>query len=34
MSIVQVIHLYDIEFALCLSVRDVVSHLSRCDLIV
>jgi hypothetical protein len=34
MSVVQVFHLYDIEFGLCLSVRDVVSHLSRCDLTV
>jgi hypothetical protein len=25
-------HLYDVEFGLCLSVRDVVSHLSRCEL--
>jgi hypothetical protein len=34
MSVVQVFHLYDIEFGLCLNVRDVVSHLSRCDLTV
>jgi hypothetical protein len=27
-------HLYDIEFGLYLSVREVVSHLSRCDLTV
>jgi hypothetical protein len=32
MSVIQVFHLYDVEFGLCLSVRDVVSHLSRCDL--
>jgi hypothetical protein len=25
-------HLYDVEFGLCLSVRDVVYHPSRCDL--
>jgi hypothetical protein len=25
-------HLYDVEFSLCLSVRDVFSHLSRCEL--
>jgi hypothetical protein len=27
-------HLYGVEFGLCLSVRDGVSHLSRCDLTV
>jgi hypothetical protein len=27
-------HLYDVEFGLCLSVRDMVYHPSRCDLIV
>jgi hypothetical protein len=27
-------HLYDVEFGLCLSVKDVVSHPSRCDLTV
>jgi hypothetical protein len=34
LSVVQVFHLYDVEFGLCLSVRDVVSHPSRCDLTV
>jgi hypothetical protein len=34
MSVVQVFHLYDVEFGLCLSVRDVVSHPSRCHLTV
>jgi hypothetical protein len=29
--VVQVIHLYDVEFDLCLSVRDVVYHPLRCD---
>jgi hypothetical protein len=32
MSVIQVFHLYDVEFGLCLSVRDVVSHPSRYDL--
>jgi hypothetical protein len=32
MSVVQVFHLYDVEFDLFLSVRDVVSHPLRCDL--
>jgi hypothetical protein len=31
LSVVQVFHLYDVEYGLCLSVRDVVSHLSRCE---
>jgi hypothetical protein len=34
LSVVQVFYLYDIKFGLCLSVRDVVSHPSRCDLTV
>jgi hypothetical protein len=34
MSVMQVFHLYDVKLGLCLSVRDVVSHLSRCDLTV
>jgi hypothetical protein len=34
LSVVQIIHLYDVEFSLCLSVRDVVPHSSRCDLTV
>jgi hypothetical protein len=34
LSAVQVFHLYDVVFGLCLSVRDVVSHPSRCDLTV
>jgi hypothetical protein len=34
LSTVQVSHLYDVEFGLCLSVREVVSHLPRCDLTV
>jgi hypothetical protein len=33
-SVMQVFHLYDVEFCLCLSVRDVVFHPSRCDLTV
>jgi hypothetical protein len=33
-SVVQVFHLYDVKFGSCLSVRDVVSHASRCDLTV
>jgi hypothetical protein len=32
LSVMQVFHLYDVEFGLCFSVRDVVSHPSRCDL--
>jgi hypothetical protein len=32
LSVVQVFHLYDVEFGLGLSMRDMVSHLSRCDL--
>jgi hypothetical protein len=32
LSVVQVFHLYDVEFVLCLSVRDVVFHPSICDL--
>jgi hypothetical protein len=34
LSVVQVFHLYDVEYSLCLRVRDVVSHPSRCDLTV
>jgi hypothetical protein len=34
LSVVQVYLLYDVEFGLCLSERDMVFHLSRCDLIV
>jgi hypothetical protein len=34
LSVVQVFHLYDVEYDLCLSVRDVVFILSRCDLTV
>jgi hypothetical protein len=30
---VQVLHLYDVEYDLCLSVRVVVFHSSRCELI-
>jgi hypothetical protein len=33
LSVVQVFHHYDVEYGLCLSVRDVVFHPSRCDLI-
>jgi hypothetical protein len=32
LSVVQVFHLYDVEDDLCLSVRDVLFHPSRCDL--
>jgi hypothetical protein len=32
MSVIQVFHLYDLNYGLCLSVRDVVSHPSRCEL--
>jgi hypothetical protein len=32
LSVVQGFHLYDVEFSLCLSVRDVVSHPSRYDM--
>jgi hypothetical protein len=32
LSVVQVFHIYNVEFGFCLSVRDVVSHPSRCDL--
>jgi hypothetical protein len=31
-SVVQVFHLYDVEYGLCLSVRDVVFHPLSCDL--
>jgi hypothetical protein len=34
LSVVQVFHLYNIEYDLCLDVRDVISHLSRCELTV
>jgi hypothetical protein len=34
LSIVQVFHHYDVEYGLCLSMRDVVFHPSRCDLTV
>jgi hypothetical protein len=34
LSAVQVSHLYDVEFGLCLSVRELISHPSRCDLTV
>jgi hypothetical protein len=34
LSAMQVSHLYDVEFNLCLSVRELVSHPSRCDLTV
>jgi hypothetical protein len=34
MSVVQVFQLYDVEFGLCLSERDVVFHSSRCNLTV
>jgi hypothetical protein len=34
LSVMQVFHLYDDEHGLCLSVRDVVFHPSRCDLAV
>jgi hypothetical protein len=26
LSVIQVFHLYDVKFGLCLSVRDVVTH--------
>jgi hypothetical protein len=32
LSVVQVFHLYDVEFGLRLSVRDVVSYPLRCNL--
>jgi hypothetical protein len=32
LNAMQVFHLYDVEFDLCLGVRDVVSHPLRCDL--
>jgi hypothetical protein len=32
LSVVQVFHLYDVEYGLCLSVRDVVFHPSGCDM--
>jgi hypothetical protein len=31
-SIVQILHHYDVEYGLFLSVRDVVLHPSRCEL--
>jgi hypothetical protein len=31
LSVMQVFHLYDVEYGLCLSERDAVSHPSRCD---
>jgi hypothetical protein len=31
MSVMQVFNLYDVEFCFCLSVRDIVTHHSRCD---
>jgi hypothetical protein len=34
LSVVQVFHLCDVEYGLCLSVRDVVFHPSRCELTV
>jgi hypothetical protein len=34
LSIVQVFHIYDVGYGLCLGVRDVISHPLRCDLIV
>jgi hypothetical protein len=34
LSVMQVFHLYDVEYELCLRVRDVVFHPSRCDLTV
>jgi hypothetical protein len=34
LSVVQIFHLYDVEYGLCLSERDVVSLPSRCDLTV
>jgi hypothetical protein len=32
LSVIQVFHPYDVEYGLCLSVSDVVSHPSRYDL--
>jgi hypothetical protein len=32
LSVVQVFHLYDVEYGLYLSVRDMVSHPLRCEL--
>jgi hypothetical protein len=32
LSVVQIFHLYDVKFGLCLSMRDIVSHPLRCDL--
>jgi hypothetical protein len=34
LSVMQVFHLYDVEDGLCISVRDVVFHPSRCELTV
>jgi hypothetical protein len=34
LSVVQVFHLCDVEYGLCLRVRDVVFHPSRCELTV
>jgi hypothetical protein len=34
LSVVQVFHVYDVEYGLCLSVRDVVFHPSRRNLAV
>jgi hypothetical protein len=34
LSVVHVFHLYDVEYGLCFSVRDVIFHLSRCELTV
>jgi hypothetical protein len=34
LRVMQVFHLYGVDFGLCITVRDVVSHLLRCDLTV
>jgi hypothetical protein len=34
LSVVQVFHLYDIQYSLCLTMRDVIFHPLRCDLAV